>query len=168
MGSCMRRRDHVSDDRVVDLVRQPVRRIRIADDEHVARQRRDDAAAHEIVDFVTPRRWTKRLRENPPLVRAYSLAAPPAASGELVLCLDRVPGGLGSEYLFGVREGDEIRFQGPQGNFVLPDPASEVRLAGVGRGQPAPGVVGAPVVEEGQRVSGGATAGQEPREQPLR
>jgi ferredoxin-NADP reductase len=52
--------------------------------------------------------------EKPPLVRAYSFAAPPSPSGEIVLCLDHVPGG---------REGDEIAFDPrPLGNFVLPDP----------------------------------------------
>lgn len=56
-----------------------------------------------------------------PLVRAYSLAAPPSPSGELVLCLDLVPEGLGSEYLFKRRPGDEILFGGPLGRFVLPE-----------------------------------------------
>lgn len=56
-----------------------------------------------------------------PLVRAYSLAAPPSPSGELVLCLDLVPDGLGSEYLFERRPGDEIVFGGPLGRFVLPE-----------------------------------------------
>lgn len=58
--------------------------------------------------------------ERPPLIRAYSMAAPPSPSGELVLCLDRVPEGLGSDYLFGLRPGDPVTFAGPLGNFVLP------------------------------------------------
>lgn len=64
--------------------------------------------------------------EHPPLVRAYSLAAPPSATGELVLCLDRVPGGLGSEYLFGVEPGEPITLAGPLGNFVLPETAADL------------------------------------------
>ncbi len=64
--------------------------------------------------------------EHPPLVRAYSLAAPPSPSGELVLCLDRVPGGLGSEYLFRVQPGDEVVFGGPLGNFVLPESGGDM------------------------------------------
>lgn len=59
--------------------------------------------------------------EHAPLVRAYSLAAPASATGELVLCLDRVPYGLGSDYLFSLKEGDPVTFAGPLGNFVLPD-----------------------------------------------
>lgn len=59
--------------------------------------------------------------EKPPLVRAYTLAAPPQESGELVLCLDRVDGGLGSEYLFSLEAGAEISFGAPLGRFTLPD-----------------------------------------------
>jgi len=59
--------------------------------------------------------------ERPPLVRAYSLAAPPAPGGALVLCLDHVPDGLGSGYLFSLREGDPITYAAVLGNFTLPD-----------------------------------------------
>jgi ferredoxin-NADP reductase len=59
--------------------------------------------------------------EKPPLVRAYSFAAPPSPSGELTLCLDRVPEGLGSEYLFSLGPGEPLTFAGPLGNFVLPE-----------------------------------------------
>jgi ferredoxin-NADP reductase len=59
--------------------------------------------------------------EKPPLVRAYTLAAPPQESGELVLCLDRIEGGLGSEYLFSLEVGAEITFGAPLGRFTLPD-----------------------------------------------
>lgn len=64
--------------------------------------------------------------ERPPLVRAYSLAAPPCPTGELVLCLDRVPGGLGSEYLFHAGVGDTLAFGGPLGNLVLPEVDAEL------------------------------------------
>ena len=49
----------------------------------------------------------------PPLNRAYSMAAPGTASGELILVLDRVPGGLGSNYLFLAKPGDELILSGP-------------------------------------------------------
>ncbi len=77
----------------------------------------------ERVDF-RPGQWLSLqlpVGERPPLVRAYSLAAPPAASGELVLCLDRVPEGLGSEHLFQVSVGDTVTFGGPLGNLLLPE-----------------------------------------------
>jgi ferredoxin-NADP reductase len=58
---------------------------------------------------------------NPPLNRAYSLASPGTASGELTLVLDQVIGGLGSGYLYQLRPGDEIHLSGPYGNFTIPE-----------------------------------------------
>ncbi|OQW32878.1 MAG: hypothetical protein A4E19_05860 [Nitrospira sp. SG-bin1] len=58
----------------------------------------------------------------PPLNRAYSMADPSSPYGELTLAFDRVPGGLGSNYLYGLRSGDEVVLSGPYGNFVLPQP----------------------------------------------
>src|SRR5437588_9722621 len=60
--------------------------------------------------------------EKPPLVRAYSLARPADPSGALTLCFDRVPDGLGSEYLFERQAGDPITVAGALGHFKLPDP----------------------------------------------
>lgn len=59
--------------------------------------------------------------EKPPLIRAYSLATPPASDGRLTLCFDRIEGGLGSEYLWTVEPGTVLEFSGPLGNFTLPD-----------------------------------------------
>lgn len=56
----------------------------------------------------------------PPLNRAYSMADPPSPHGELTLVFDRVPGGLGSNYLYRLKSGDEISLSGPYGNFILP------------------------------------------------
>jgi ferredoxin-NADP reductase len=58
----------------------------------------------------------------PPLIRAYSLALPESPTGELVLCTDLVPGGLGSSYLHQLQMGSELTVAGPFGNFVLPEP----------------------------------------------
>ena len=56
----------------------------------------------------------------PPLNRAYSMAAPSTPSGELTLVFDRVTGGLGSTYLFQLKPGEELSLSGPFGKFVLP------------------------------------------------
>lgn len=61
------------------------------------------------------------LGEKPPLVRAYTLAAPPQPSGELSLCFDRVPGGMGSDYLFSIQPGAVLTFGTPLGRFTLPE-----------------------------------------------
>jgi len=56
----------------------------------------------------------------PPLNRAYSMAAPGTPSGELTLIFDRVPGGMGSNYLYTLKPGDTMHLSGPYGNFTLP------------------------------------------------
>ena len=56
----------------------------------------------------------------PPLNRAYSMAAPGTASGELTLVFDRIPGGIGSNYLYHLKPGDQTELSGPYGNFTLP------------------------------------------------
>jgi ferredoxin-NADP reductase len=60
--------------------------------------------------------------DRPPLNRAYTMAEPASNSGQLTLVFDRVPGGLGSGYLYSLREGSEVALSGPYGNFTLPDP----------------------------------------------
>jgi ferredoxin-NADP reductase len=64
----------------------------------------------------------------PPLNRAYSMADPSSPYGELTLVFDRVPGGLASDYLYGLRSGDEVPLSGPYGNFVLPHPLDQELL----------------------------------------
>lgn len=56
----------------------------------------------------------------PPLNRAYSMSAPGTPSGELTLIFDRVPGGVGSNYLYTLKPGDDTHLSGPYGNFTLP------------------------------------------------
>ena len=60
------------------------------------------------------------LGPKPPLNRAYSMATPASASGELTLVFDRVPQGAGSNYLYQLKAGDPLLLSGPYGNFVLP------------------------------------------------
>jgi len=68
----------------------------------------------------------------PPLNRAYSMAAPGTASGELTLVFDRVIGGLGSDYLYRLKAGDKLPLSGPYGNFTLP-PQLDRELLYIGR-----------------------------------
>jgi ferredoxin-NADP reductase len=58
------------------------------------------------------------IGDRPPLIRPYSLASTPE-SDELELCLNLVPGGPGSRYLFDLTPGAIVRFTGPWGTFVL-------------------------------------------------
>lgn len=53
------------------------------------------------------------------LTRAYTIASSPEDDGPLEICLNRVPDGLGSQYLFDRRVGDQLSFSGPWGGFVF-------------------------------------------------
>lgn len=59
-----------------------------------------------------------------PVNRAYSVASPPNAEG-FSLCIKLIPGGRGSEYLRGKKEGDELTFMGPFGHFFLREDAEK-------------------------------------------
>ncbi len=51
--------------------------------------------------------------------RAYSLASAPRSNGRFDLCLNRVPGGLFSNYLCELTPGATIPFTGPHGFFTV-------------------------------------------------
>lgn len=55
-----------------------------------------------------------------PVNRAYSIASLPSMDGKsFSLNIKLVPGGRGSEFLRGKKEGDEMSFMGPFGHFFL-------------------------------------------------
>jgi phenol hydroxylase P5 protein len=92
-----------------------------------------DLTAHvrELVLSPLDRRFSYRpgqwvsikvpVDQRPPLNRAYSMAEPQEASGRLPLVFDRVPGGLGSAYLYSLHPGDRLSLSGPHGKFLLPE-----------------------------------------------
>lgn len=83
--------------------------------------------------------------EMPPLVRPYSLASDP--EDELLeICVDAVPGGTGSQYLFTLASGASVPFKGPFGSFTVDDPP-EAEMVFVGD---ATGI--APIVPMVRRV----------------
>jgi ferredoxin-NADP reductase len=61
----------------------------------------------------------------PKTVRAYSIASAPRARREIALAADVAPAGIGSQWFRSLAPGDEVRFKGPLGGFVLP--AAEAR-----------------------------------------
>ncbi|MCP9446182.1 MAG: FAD-dependent oxidoreductase [Nitrospira sp.] len=82
------------------------------------------------LDFL-PGQWVSLklpVGPHPPLNRAYSMAEPASPSGELTLVFDRVPQGLGSNYLYHLRAGDRVTLSGPHGKFVLPQPSEQALL----------------------------------------
>lgn len=58
-------------------------------------------------------------RDAKTLTRAYTIASNPEDAGSLEICLNLVPDGPGSRYLFARRVGDLLSFTGPWGAFVL-------------------------------------------------
>jgi ferredoxin-NADP reductase len=55
----------------------------------------------------------------PKNVRAWSMASSPTSRGRLTLAVDVTPGGIGSQWLRGLKAGDAITFKGPAGGFVF-------------------------------------------------
>jgi NAD(P)H-flavin reductase len=60
-----------------------------------------------------------------PVTRPYSIASPPSIADRILLVFNLVPGGPGSTYLYGLREGDPISFKGPAGSFYLREDLSK-------------------------------------------
>ncbi|HEB30245.1 MAG TPA: 2Fe-2S iron-sulfur cluster binding domain-containing protein [Spirochaetes bacterium] len=67
--------------------------------------------------------------------RAYSISSPVYEKNKVQLMVRLVPGGIASTYLHGLKEGDEVIFTGPFGEFKLnEDPEANVVLVGGGAG----------------------------------
>lgn len=69
-----------------------------------------------------------------PATRSYSIASPPGRDGSIELLVNRVEGGPGSGYLFGLREGDTTSFRGPLGSFTLHDGTRDLLFVATGTG----------------------------------
>jgi NAD(P)H-flavin reductase len=72
--------------------------------------------AGQFVSFEVPKEGQPR-----PVTRPYSIASPPGQRDRILLVLNLVQGGPGSEYLFSLREGSRTSFKGPAGAFYLRD-----------------------------------------------
>ena len=68
-----------------------------------------------------------------PATRPYSIASSPSSRHAIELLLNHVPGGPGSEYLFGLREGDMSTFKGPVGTFTLRDTQRDLLFVATNR-----------------------------------
>lgn len=68
------------------------------------------------------------------ITRAYSIASPPEEDNRFVLCLNRVQDGFMSNFLCDMREGDEIAYQGPFGDFILRPPLRDTLFIATGTG----------------------------------
>ncbi len=68
------------------------------------------------------------------ITRAYSIASPPGEDNRFALCLNRVQDGFMSNFLCDMKEGDEIRCQGPFGDFILRPPLRDTVFIATGTG----------------------------------
>jgi ferredoxin-NADP reductase len=68
------------------------------------------------------------------ITRAYSIASPPGEDSRFALCLNRVQDGFMSNFLCDMKVGDEIRCQGPFGDFILRPPLRDTIFIATGTG----------------------------------
>jgi ferredoxin-NADP reductase len=69
------------------------------------------------------------------VLRSYSICSPPDDPGSLVVAVDVQPGGPGSQFFARLKAGDELKFQGPYGAFVVRDDAlPHLLFVGTGTG----------------------------------
>lgn len=87
--------------------------------------------------------WNLRARSDAPVFRAYSLASPPYEDTRLRFTIriatppPHVPGappGVGSSYVFSLKNGDRVTFSGPYGDFFAKDTDREMCFIGGGAG----------------------------------
>jgi Na+-transporting NADH:ubiquinone oxidoreductase subunit F len=70
-----------------------------------------------------------------PIYRAYSIASAPSAPDRLTLVFGRVPQGVTTSYVFDrLAVGDEVKVNGPFGEFFLRDSGNDVILVAGGSG----------------------------------
>ena len=99
---------------------------RIRDLTHDIKQLRIRLLSPDTIEF-TPGQYVQL--QTPPygdvaeeVYRAYSLSSPPSDSHAIELIIRLVPGGLCTTWVFTVlKEGDEVTFNGPYGEFHLSD-----------------------------------------------
>ncbi|UCF96058.1 MAG: 2Fe-2S iron-sulfur cluster binding domain-containing protein [Spirochaetaceae bacterium] len=84
-----------------------------------------------------PGQYVQILAPGPdgPVFRAYSISSPAYEHNKVQLVVRLVPGGIASTYIHNLKEGDEVTFTGPFGEFRLSeDPSKAVICVGGGAG----------------------------------
>jgi len=74
------------------------------------------------------------LPDGEELTRAYSIASPPSENGRVAFCVNRVQDGLMSNFLCNMKDGEELCYQGPFGNFILHPPMRDTIFIATGTG----------------------------------
>lgn len=103
-------------------------------DVRVIRLRVDPAANFEFLAGQFVSFSIERPGQRFSATRAYTISSSPDLRGEIELLLNLIPGGPGSEYLFGLAPGDAVTFRGPYGTFVLPQNDADLLFVATGTG----------------------------------
>lgn len=95
---------------------------------------RFEVPALESFHFL-PGQWVSLFADinGKKITRAYSLASLPAGN-TFEICLNLVPEGLFTPYLFSLSSGQSVSMKGPVGNFTLRDPKRECIFVATGTG----------------------------------
>ncbi len=100
-------------EKVVDLGIQETRHFKLTFDPGAA----FDFEAGQFLNVMIP-----ETPEHKALKRPYSIASPPLWKGFVDLCWKRVQGGIATNYMWTLKQGDKIQVQGPLGRFNLRRP----------------------------------------------
>jgi Na+-transporting NADH:ubiquinone oxidoreductase subunit F len=112
---------------------------RIEDLTHDIKQFRLELVEPATMDYI-PGQYAQLLtpvyEENPVEVyRAYSISSDPADKGAIELVIRLVPGGICTTYCFNyLKEGDEMKINGPYGDFRLADTEAPIIFIAGGSG----------------------------------
>ncbi len=86
-------------------------------------------------DFVAGQFISMKARhDGREITRAYSIASPPRGDDRFDICLNRVEQGFFSNFLCDLREGAQLKFDGPHGFFVLKQPVRDSFFIATGTG----------------------------------
>ncbi len=86
-------------------------------------------------DFVAGQFISMKARhDGREITRAYSIASPPRGDDRFDICLNRVEQGFFSNFLCDLREGAQLKFDGPHGFFALKQPVRDSFFIATGTG----------------------------------
>jgi ferredoxin-NADP reductase len=105
-----------------ELVASGVRRVRL-------RLMDGDRLGHRAGQYIL---LHARASDGSVVKRAYSIATPPTEDPLFGLCVRLIPGQPASEFVHALAPGEEIRFTGPWGKFVVEDRTRDLTLVATG------------------------------------
>jgi NAD(P)H-flavin reductase len=106
-------------EKIVDMGVQETRHFKLAFDPGTF----FEYDAGQFINIMIP-----ETPEHKALKRPYSIASAPIWKGYLDLCWKRVKGGIATNYLWTLKEGDKLQIQGPLGRFTVRQPMASTLI----------------------------------------